>query len=279
MARNDANRQRAFSDVISIDAWHEKFSPDKATVDLHADVVFGTARLGGETKSKVRFRLSIKRAELVVLVPHFEPFGIDKHSVARTDPGTKMTRSLQQVTEVNASIDGSVKAEIGIRGPSASLDMQAQAGAKGKITEELKGSEDVVSIKVTHRYHNVEKNHRWIFEPGIDPFLSGSPWNAVTSPLLTLVDHRKNRKGPLEPSVRIEIRCLREDLVITGIEIKEEGFWHRIVNREGISNRTKAAEAYIKKQLEELGLEAGNLSDKFANITLAQIVANNGRIS
>jgi len=44
----DANRQRAFADVVSIDAWHDKFSPSKTKVNLYADVVFGTGRLGGE---------------------------------------------------------------------------------------------------------------------------------------------------------------------------------------------------------------------------------------
>ena len=45
----------------------------KSTADLHADVVFGVARVGGEADSPVRFRLSIKRAGIIVLIPESEP--------------------------------------------------------------------------------------------------------------------------------------------------------------------------------------------------------------
>jgi hypothetical protein len=44
MSRNADNRKRAFADVVTIDAWHEGFSDNRPRVDLHADVVFGTAR-------------------------------------------------------------------------------------------------------------------------------------------------------------------------------------------------------------------------------------------
>jgi hypothetical protein len=100
----------------------------------------------------------------------------------------------------------------------------------------------------------------------------------LKSPLLKLVDQRTNREKGIAPSVRLEIRCLREDLKIEDIEIKNSGLWEKLVNREGSKNRLKAAEAYIKNQLEEAGLEAGDLSDKFAKITLGEVIANNGRV-
>jgi hypothetical protein len=46
----------------------------------------------------------------------------------------------------------------------------------------------------------------------------------------------------------------------------------------GSKNRLKAVEAYIKNQFQKEGLEAGDLSDKFAKITLAEVIATNGRI-
>ena len=63
MSQNFDNRKRSFADVVTIDAWHQAFDDQNSIVDLHADVVFGTARAGGETDSPVRFRLSVKRAE------------------------------------------------------------------------------------------------------------------------------------------------------------------------------------------------------------------------
>ena len=74
MHRNSDNRKRALADLVTIDVWHDDFG--KRRVNLHADVVFGTARVGGESESQVRFRLSVKRAEVVVIVPDFEPVSI-----------------------------------------------------------------------------------------------------------------------------------------------------------------------------------------------------------
>jgi hypothetical protein len=72
MTNNFDNRKRAFADVVTIDAWHDSFSGDHAKVDLHVDVAFGTARVGGEMEAPVRFRLSAKRAEVIVIIPESE---------------------------------------------------------------------------------------------------------------------------------------------------------------------------------------------------------------
>ncbi len=54
--------------------------------------------------------------------------------------------------------------------------------------------------------------------------------------------------------------------------------WEKLIGRAGSTNRLKTVEAYIKNELERAGLEFGDLSDKFAKITLAEVFANNGRI-
>jgi hypothetical protein len=86
VSKNFDNRRRAFADVVTIDAWHDAFDGEKARADLHADIVFGTARVGGEPESPIRFRLSIKRAEIVLVVPPSEPITIDRSSVSRDSP-------------------------------------------------------------------------------------------------------------------------------------------------------------------------------------------------
>jgi hypothetical protein len=104
MVQNFDNRRRAFADVVSIDAWHEPFDANEGTVDLHADVVFGTARVGGETESPIRFRLSIKRAELLVVIPNSEPVKIDRKSVSRSAPEGhgSLTETVEHNSEANA---------------------------------------------------------------------------------------------------------------------------------------------------------------------------------
>jgi hypothetical protein len=65
MSNDQNNRKRAFAEVVTIEAWHRPFSAETSKADLHADVVFGTARVGGEADSPVRFRLRMKRADIV----------------------------------------------------------------------------------------------------------------------------------------------------------------------------------------------------------------------
>jgi hypothetical protein len=96
--------------------------------------------------------------------------------------------------------------------------------------------------------------------------------------IATFVDKRSNRKKGIAPSVRLEIRCAREDLDIRDIELKNSSLWEGLIHQPGSMNRLKAAEAYIRNKLEEADLEIGDISDKFAKITLADIIANDGSI-
>ncbi len=215
MSTNDLNRQKAFADVVSIDAWHEKLSHEAAVVDLHADVVFGTARIGGEPESQVRFRLNIKRAELVVIIPETEPFAVDKRSVARFGDPTTVTRSFEEATEMHRAAEGQAKTAAGPAKVTVSAAAKLLASVKRTAKKKLKWADKRASINVTYRYNNAENSDRWTFEPGIDAVLDGRPWNALETPLLKLVDRRSNRKKGIAPCARLEIRCLREDLEIT----------------------------------------------------------------
>jgi hypothetical protein len=99
------SRKRAFADVVTIDAWHDAFNDQTSAADLHADVVFGTARVGGETDAPVRFRLSVKRAEVVVVIPEAEPVAVDRKSVSRDAPDLqgKFTEVVEQSAHAKVS--------------------------------------------------------------------------------------------------------------------------------------------------------------------------------
>ncbi|WP_210166631.1 hypothetical protein, partial [Neorhizobium galegae] len=94
-----------------------------------------------------------------------------------------------------------------------------------------------------------------------------------TSPLLRLKDERADPGRGIAPGVRVAVKCLREDLIISDIRLKDElSFKDRIIgNEERIKER--AAEAYIRTKLCELGLEVGDLSNIFARIFLLDIAA------
>ncbi len=103
MSNSSENRKRAFADVVTIDAWHDTFSESVSTVDLHADVVFGTARVGGDAQSPVRFRLSVRRAEIIVIIPDSEPVSVDRKSVSRDTPELEghLTQVVEKSTQAN----------------------------------------------------------------------------------------------------------------------------------------------------------------------------------
>lgn len=124
MSQNFDNRKRAFADAVTVEAWHEDFSSNTFTADLHADVVFGTARIGGEPESPIRFRLSIKRAEIVIIVPETEPVLVDKSSVSRDAPQVKghLTEVIERKNATSAKAKASASLSpntIGVSGEAA----------------------------------------------------------------------------------------------------------------------------------------------------------------
>ena len=193
MSTNRLNHQRVFAGVLSIDAWHEKFLPDTATVKLHADVVFSQARVGGETESQIRFRLSIKRAELSVIVSETEPLGVNKRSVRRSGQVKTEDRTFEQTTELIGATGGDAKIAVGPTKMSGSFSTEALGKLKRILKKKQRTTENVAAIEVIYRYDNFARCDRWTFEPGIGDNLVGRPWSALKSPLLELVDLRNDR--------------------------------------------------------------------------------------
>jgi hypothetical protein len=269
MSRNFDNRKRAFADAVTIEAWHEDFSSGKVAVDLHADVVFGTARVGGEPESPVRFRLSIKRAEVVIIVPETEPVSIDKSSVSRDTPEIhgRLIETIQRkdATTLKASASASLSTSaIGVSGLAA-------AETALHADQKLSISGPVRLISVTQSKTD-DGEYRWIVLPRTRPFLEGRPWDPNKEPRLKLVDKRKDRKKSIPPTVRVEVRCRREDLLIEDLSVKDVTLWERMKAKAGFKNKLAAAESYIRDRLTEEGLEVKNISDVFGQVTLASTI-------
>lgn len=273
MSQNSDNRKRAFADVVTIDAWHETFLGEFSKVDLHAHVVFGTARVGGERESPIRFRLSVKRAEVVVVIPEFEPVSVDKSSVSRDTPEFqgRLTELIEQSSQIGAK--GSVTASVSHTGWNASIS--SEAGAQGNVSasKKIELSAPVQLMMVTQS-KTADGNYSWAIESATKEYLKGSPWDAIRQPRLKLVDERKDRSKGIPPTVRIEIRCRREDLAIDDLQIKDESLWQAVKGRAGFRNRVAAAESYIRDSLSEEGLETDNIHDIFGCLTLGSVSAD-----
>ncbi|QDG93488.1 hypothetical protein NIBR502774_00005 [Rhizobium sp. NIBRBAC000502774] len=95
LERNLHNRKRILSEVVSLEAWQQP-TDVASQLSLHADVVFKEGRIGGEENSKLRFKLRVKRAELIIIVPENEPVSVIRNSVSRDTikvVGTKTAKS------------------------------------------------------------------------------------------------------------------------------------------------------------------------------------------
>jgi hypothetical protein len=272
MSRNFDNRKRAFADVVSIDAWHAPFDTAEH-VDLHADVVFGEARVGGEVESAVRFRLKVKRAEVVVVVPEAEPVTVVKSSVSRDSPGFEAhyEKKTTNGSQLKANVSGGIRANPTELSAQGELGVGASTARKSDETIELRGD---VPLIVATMSKTQEGYYRWVLKSIMegDP-LEGRPWDGAKHPRLKLKDLRKDRSTGLPPTVRLEVRCKREDLIIEDLTIKNESIWDTARSKAGFKNRMAAAEAYIRDRLSEEGLEVQNLPDIFGQLTLASVTA------
>ena len=243
MSQNANNRQRALAEVVSLEAWHDEFSATALKAALHVDVVFETGRIGGEEDSPVRFRLNIKQADVVVVVPESEPIGVDKNSVSRDAP----------------QVLGGIAAAIELA-PDGSVELTNAAS-------------ELRMINVTQST-TPDGEYRWSLRPCQGNVLHGRPWDPIESPHLRLIDRRKDRSKGIPPAVRVEIRCRREDLTISDIDIKNASILEKAKSKIGYTNRLAAAEAYIRDRLAKEGLEVKNFKDSFGEIHLASTLAD-----
>lgn len=271
MTQNLDNRKRAFAEVVTIDAWHKPFDGKNKKVSLHADVVFGTARVGGESQSPIRFRLRLQRAQIVVIVPPTEPVKVDKASVSRDAPEVKgkITRTIEKsrTTKVRGKLAAMVSGTK--QKGSVAVDAEAQSAAASKSKLQFSGP---FRMFVVTQSQTSDGDYRWNVHADELTALDGRPWDAKKHPRLKLVDQRQDGRG-IPPAVRVEVRCRREDLIIDDFETKDEKLWEKIASSVGFRNKMAAAESYIRDRLSDEGLEVHNIEDKFGVLTIARAMA------
>lgn len=271
----ESNRRRALAELVTAEAWHMAFRDGRTRADLHVDVVFGTGRIGGGDPSGVRFRLSLKRADLVVIIPEHEPAGVDTASVRRDTPKETLGK-----VETKAKVSRSVGLTLSGAAGASTKGVKADALAKANLSLAVSKNRTVTASQ-TFRGMPVVQNktpdgaHRWAISPALgEAFLAGRPWDATKVPRLELLDQRAPGSKSMPPTVRVEVRCLREDLEISQIKLDDESAWSLINRRKAAQTRRIAAEAALRTLLAHEGLIAGDLSDPFAEITLAMTVAD-----
>lgn len=257
------NRRRALADIVTLEAWHKAFGPRASKVNLHVDVVFGTGRIGGEADSPVRFQLQLKQAELVVVIPNNEPAIVDPKTVSRdsTEREVKVTQKDHETTA------GRTQGEI---------ELNTGKGVKisgGRVKSVERGQqvtiERVISAMTIVQSRTSAGDYRWTLTPNSSDHLAGRPWDAETQPRLKIEDTRGKKSKSLEPTINVEVRCRREDLLISKIVLKDKTAWEKLKRLSGARNRIVAAEAAIRDRLFREGLFCGDVGDPYAQMTLA----------
>lgn len=273
MQRN--NYARILSDVVSVDAWHNELGSEHPRADLHVDVTFGVGRFGAEESSPVRFRLSLKNAEIVVVIPETEPVRVDPSSVSR-DHVSLRTVHLRTV-EQSSGVDAGTAAGVHLSNvtPRARLGGSFSANIthseSDKLTVERRSKDFSVTQSITE-----DGFYRWRVSPyaGSDKLhLDGKPWDATSYPRLRLIDCRDDPSSGIPPAVHVEIRAHREDLHISELELKDRKRWDIVKQNTSSRNKIAAAEAYIRDVLSREGLYTGPLDEKFAYITIANVIS------
>lgn len=264
-----ANLQRFFAEVVSVDAWHKPFDGQTLDVALHADVVFREARLGAEPNCPVRFRLGIRKAEVVLRIPVTEPVEALPNSVSRDDP---LAHGRLTITVGNTSTRTSgAKAAIGTR-PSQSNALLEASGASTRSNERSLEIDRPSTGASVLQSKTATGDYRWELTPLTGQTLDGRGWDALSEPRVTLRDLRTTTKS-LPPSVRFEVFCAKEDLSVTDVTLKDVTLMEALSSSFGFDNRRAAAEAYIRTRLVEAGLEVGSFDDPFEQICIADVMA------
>lgn len=261
MATGD-NNPRVFAQTISLDAWRTKFNGETGVADLHIDVGFQEkGRVGGEG-SPVRFRLSLKRAEIHIIRDKENIIEINKASVRRAELPAPAARNKQSTKDLK--VEGKIEASVS----QVALDLSASGKTEGSvaITETIQQIDKITAMQVTH--WKTDSGYAFIISPSSSVSLKGQPWEADDR-AMEIIDKNSQRKRGEPPEVRIEIHCLREDLIIEDIQFASK----KLIAFPKLP-RTKqvAVEQYIKDELARAGFPCGDLSDPFTRLILADVV-------
>jgi hypothetical protein len=261
MATGD-NNPRVFAETISLDAWRTKFNGKTGVADLHIDVVFQErGRIGGEG-SPVRFKLSLRRAEIHVVRDSENIIEIDKTSIRRTKLPKPLTRKSQK--SKNVQVGGSM--EGGFNATSMATSLKGSAKAALAMTETVALSDKIFAMEVKH--WKTDGGYSFRISSTMSAALNGQPWQAEDA-IMRIRDSNHKRTRGEAPEIRIEIQCLREDFVIEDIQFpdKELGFFEKLTR-----NKQAVVEQFIKDELTRAGFPCGDLSEPFTRLILADVV-------
>lgn len=256
MANLGDNNPRAFGDAVSLDAWRTRYDENSGEADLHVNVVFSDGRIGGGIGSPVRFRLQLLRADVHVVRDAARVLKIPSSSVLVSN-----SSSIERTAKTSLETEHTGQAKVSL-GAANSAEV---AGSRKHILRQEVVETGELEIM---RFVSMKTPEGYLFriEQATEAPLSGSPW-APSTPVLTVKDPHTPRANGEPPELRIELRCRREDMHITDIQITENG-----KNIHASPNKILAVEQYIKSELLKIGFYVNDISDPFSEVIIADVV-------
>jgi hypothetical protein len=254
------NNPRMFAETIALATWRTPFNGESGEADLHIEVAFDERGRVGGGEAPVRFRLSLKRAEVHVAPDSVNIIEINRASVRR--PELPEPSKVSHETVKKAQFGSGVLAKFSLRSAKLSADANAKVDLEKRTT--IERNERIAGLEVTPWPNG--SGYCFKIAPTLgDRLLKGQPWPAGT-PLMKIRDTGASRKRGEPPEVRVEIHCLREDIVIEQIELTDSDLlsWAQLPR-----NKQIAVEQYIKDELAKAGLPCSDLSEPFARVVLA----------
>lgn len=265
--RPSNNTHRSLRQLVAVAAWFRKLPGDEANFSFHANVSFTEERIGGGEGSNVTFKLAVRKCEVVFLAPSRRYFQIAHSSIRFQNPLSPST--------VQTTATRSAKLGFGIQ--AAISAVTSTFDGSGSIEKK----KEITSTQQVSAYHELNKHSRdghWAWELDGKSLpngrLQGSVWDGEQQPRLVLQDLRpphvvqKDKEKGFPPVSRVEVRCLREDIDIYEIQLKDEEENGVLLSRPGHKARMKSAEAFLKQQILQEGLLVGDLSDRFSELTI-----------
>jgi len=265
------NTHRSLKRLVVVDAWFQRSIDDPRRFTLHADVSFGIERLGGGRETAVTFKVAIKQCEIVFVRP-LDGFSVDRSSVRRQKPigpqviARKKQKNASGIARVKLSLSRKPVLEAGAEGELSASSEKSATGthSQSSYNEQFTRSRDGHDAWTVNGEDLGGRGH-----------LTGPVFDVETEPRLTLIDMRDEKKrmfdeaSEMTPTSRLEVRCLREDIDIHEIKLKDEDQDSWLSVKPGSKERLQIARGVLREALLAEGLSVGQLlDDPYAEMTI-----------
>jgi hypothetical protein len=262
------NTLRALRQVVSVSGWIAEFADDESA-NVHIDAVFRTGSFGESADAQVRFKLALKRAEIIVCIPNEEPIKIIKKSIRRIAPSNPGKRTIHRQSEVKLQADTRMGFAVET-GLSVGGGLEAGTSLTQQTTDEV--SFDLREYIEQH-FYDESGRPAWEFSRRDKKQLSGAPLDATDEPVVSVRRSAARNADGGKPTIKIEIRCKREDLHIYDLEPKDPATQQFLQNKKNRDFNIAAAEQVIKSELAKAGfLEIADLSENQGQMLVADVI-------